>query len=147
LKSRGFVIGSKNKGYVRFTSSELAHQLPRVGAKDAWSDKEIFLFEIDYFWSKQNAIAKATVAPGDEKWRELILNVAKTLEHYRKPEGKKWSVFYMKKVKFAAVDVSNEEEAEIKKKVAAVIDTFAIDAKKIFAAVSKVAGPVGATES
>ena len=120
LTSRNFDIGSRNKGYVRFISNELAQRLPRDG--EGWPDKETFLFEIDYFWTDQNAVAKAVIVPGDEKVRETILTAAKNLTSYRKPEGKKWSVFYLKKVKFVASEVSNEDESEIKSKVKKVVD-------------------------
>ena len=139
LKSRGFEIGSRNKGYVRFTSKELAQRLPRDG--EGWPDKEEFLFEIDYFWSDQNAVAKAVIAPGNENVRETILTAAKSLASYRKPEGKKWSVFYLRKVKFVASEVSNEDESEIKSKVKKVIDAVATDATQIFERIAEALSP------
>ena len=139
LKSRGFEIGSRNKGYVRFTSKELAQRLPRDG--EGWPDKEEFLFEIDYFWSDQNAVAKAVIAPGNENVRETILTAAKSLASYRKPEGKKWSVFYLRKVKFVASEISNEDESEIKSKVNKVIDAVATDATQIFERIAEALSP------
>jgi PD-(D/E)XK nuclease superfamily protein len=135
LKSRGFEIGSRNKGYVRFTSKELTQLLPRDG--EGWPDKEAFLFEIDYFWSDQNAVAKAVIAPGSQNVRETILTAAKSLSSYRPPEGKKWSVFYMKKVKFVASEVSNDDESEIKSKVKKVVEAVAADASQIFSTIAK----------
>jgi PD-(D/E)XK nuclease superfamily len=135
VKSRGFEIGSRNKGYVRFTSPELAYRLPRDG--EGFPDKEVFLFEIDYFWSDQNAVAKAVIAPGNENVRETILTAAKSLTSYRKPEGKKWSVFYLKKVKFVASQISNEDETEIKSKVKKVVDAVADDASQIFSTIAE----------
>src|SRR5262249_53746690 len=129
LRTRGFEIGSKNKGYVRFTSKDLAKRLPKVGK--GWPDKEIFLFEIDYFWSDRDAIVKAIVAPGDEMLRDLILNSVKSLSMYRKPEGKKWSVFYMKKIKFVASEVISEEESDIRSKIKSIIEGIADDIEKI----------------
>jgi PD-(D/E)XK nuclease superfamily len=134
LRTRGFEIGSKNKGYVRFTSKDLGKRLPKVG--EGWPDKEIFLFEIDYFWSDRNAIIKAVVAPGDEKVRDSILSSVKTLDLYRKPEGKKWSIFYIKKIKFVASEVISEEESEIKGKIKNIIDNFADDVAKISSTIS-----------
>jgi PD-(D/E)XK nuclease superfamily len=134
LRTRGFEIGSKNKGYVRFTSKDLGKRLPKVG--EGWPDKEIFLFEIDYFWSDRNAIIKAVVAPGDEKVRDSILSSVKTLDLYRKPEGKKWSIFYIKKINFVASEVISEEESEIKGKIKNIIDNFADDVAKISSTIS-----------
>ncbi|WP_284267025.1 PD-(D/E)XK nuclease family protein [Bradyrhizobium iriomotense] len=141
LKSRGFVIGSRNKGYIRFTSKELAEKLPRTGV--AWPDKEVFLFEIDYFWSDKNAVAKAIISPGNEVIREAILSAATDLKFFRKPEGKKWSSFYLKKSKFVASEVYNEDEGEIKAKVKHVVENIEADANEIFGTVAK-AVPAGA---
>lgn len=139
LKTHGFVLGSRNKGYVRFTSPELAERLPKTG--EGWPDKEVFLFEIDYFWSDQNAVGKAVISPGNEALRETILSAAKDLKFYRKPEGKKWSSFYLKKAKFVASEVYNEDEAEIEAKVKRVIDGIAGDAREIFATIVKALPP------
>ncbi|WP_316228188.1 MULTISPECIES: PD-(D/E)XK nuclease family protein [unclassified Bradyrhizobium] len=139
LKSRGFVIGSKNKGYVRFTSRDLAERLPRTGG--GWPDKEAFLFEIDYFWSDQNAVAKAIISPGNEGLRETILSAAKDLKSYRRPEGKKWSSFYLKKSKFVASEVYNEDEGDIRAKVKKVIENIEADANEIFATIAKALSP------
>ncbi|MBK3665080.1 PD-(D/E)XK nuclease family protein [Bradyrhizobium diazoefficiens] len=140
FKARGFVIGSRNKGYVRFTSRELADRLPRI-AGVGWPDKEVFLFEIDYFWSDQNAVAKAIISPGNEELRETILSAAKDLKSYRKPEGKKWSSFYLKKSKFVASEVYNEDEAEIKAKVRRVVEAIEADANEIFTTIAKALPP------
>jgi hypothetical protein len=135
LKSRGFRIGSRNKGYVHFTSQDLADRLPK--GSEGWPDKEVFLFEIDYFWSDQNAVAKAIISPGcSDQLREAILTATKTLKSYRKPEGKKWSSFYLKKVKFVASEVYNDEEGEIKAKVKKVIEAIEVDATEIFDTIS-----------
>lgn len=100
LKAHGFEMCSRNKGFIRFTSKELATRLPKDG--EGRPDKEVFLFEIDYFWTDRNAIAKAVISPGNEAMRELILAAVKKLKFYRSPEGKKWSVFYLEKRKFVA---------------------------------------------
>jgi hypothetical protein len=95
-----------------------------------------FLFEIDYFWSDQNAVAKAVISPGNELLRETILSAAKGLKFYRRPEGKKWSSFYLKKSKFVASEVYNEDEGEIEAKVKRVIEGIAGDAAEIFSTIA-----------
>lgn len=135
LKARGFVIGSKNKGFVRFTTNSLDGRLPRSGSW--WSEKEIFLFEIDYYWSGKNAIGKAIISPGDEELREKILRCVQGLKFYHKPEGRKWLVFFTKKVKFCASEVIAEEEAEIRKKVALVVDAVVGEAQEVFDTINR----------
>jgi hypothetical protein len=43
---------------------------------------------------------------GNEGIREAILSAAKDLKFFRRPEGKKWSSFFLKKSKFVASEVS-----------------------------------------
>lgn len=105
-------------------------------------DKEIFLFEIDYFWTDRNAIAKAVISPGNESMRELILTAVKKLKFYRPPEGKKWSVFFLEKRKFVVSEVHNEEEAEIRIKVKKIVDSIAPDAELIFSTIAAALPPV-----
>jgi PD-(D/E)XK nuclease superfamily protein len=131
LKSRGFQIGSRNKGYVRFTSPHLAAVLPKLGR--GWPDKETFLFEIDYFWSDKRAVGKAMVAPGDDDVRAKILAAARKYPKYRDPEGRQWSAFYIDRTAFVASEVSNDDEESIKRKVKNVVDAFAKEAADIFA--------------
>jgi hypothetical protein len=135
VKSRGFVIGSKNKGFVRFTSKELAERLPKTG--EGWPDKEIFLFQIDYFWNDKQAVAKAIICKGDDALHQTILAAVKGLKKYRKPEGKKFTAFYLEKPSFTASIVASEDKSEIEAQVKSVIDAVADDAKEIFAMIER----------
>lgn len=111
----GFVEGSKNKGYVRFTTANLKENLPIIG--QGWPNKEIFLFEIEYFWNKSSAIFKACIAPSEDPIKECLHEVVKKSKHYKAPQGKKWLVFYSKSFPFIASEMINEEEKVIKEKV------------------------------
>jgi hypothetical protein len=140
LNKAGFVIGSRNKGFVRFTSDKLSKQLPCTG--QGWPDRELFLFEIDYFWNTKKAVVKAVIAPGDDKLRTRIHNAVnglRDLKHpIRQPTGKKWWVFYINKSRsFVATEVANEDEAEIMKKVTEIVDDIKDDARAILAAIEK----------
>lgn len=130
LRSRGFAIGSKNKGFAHFTSKGLERRLPRTGR--GWPGKEIFLFEIDYFRADKPAVAKAVVCPGDDALRDRILSVVKGLKTFRKPEGKKWSTFYLRKLNFVPAELFVEDRSHIQVQVKQVIDQIASDAKEIF---------------
>lgn len=118
----GFVIGSKNKGYVRFTTQALKEILPNNG--QGWPGKEVFLFEIDYFWNKNNAIIKAVIAPCDESIRDGIHNAVKESKYYKQPIGKKWLVIYQKKIPFVASEIINEDQVNIKGKIKKIIEEF-----------------------
>ncbi|WP_315765192.1 hypothetical protein [Bradyrhizobium sp. SZCCHNS2005] len=73
--------------------------------------------------------------------RETILSAAKDLKSYRRPEGKKWSSFYLKKSKFVASEVYNEDEGDIRAKVKKVIENIEADANEIFATIAKALSP------
>lgn len=120
LKKAGYVIGSKNKGYIRFTTKELESKLPKAG--QGWPDKEVFLFEIEYFWSDKYATVNAVIAPCDEEIRNEILSAVKKSKFYKEPTGKKWFVFYKTKEKFTASEIINEDDEEIRKSIKSIID-------------------------
>ena len=120
LKSYGYVIGSKNKGYIRFTSTKLKTIIPNHG--NGWPGKELFLFEIDYFWSKKSLNVKAVIAPGDEIIAKKIMDAVSSSKLFKNPSGKKWLVFYMKKFSFTAEEMVNEDDKLIKNKITAIIE-------------------------
>lgn len=115
VQAAGFIEGSKNKGYVRFTTAKLQKELPAIG--QGWPNREIFLFEIEYFWNKSSAIFKACIAPNDDPIKERLHDVVKKSKHYKAPQGKKWLVFYSKSFPFIASEMINEDEKVIKEKV------------------------------
>ena len=116
----GFVIGSKNKGYIRFTTQELINLLPYSG--QGWPNKEVFLFEIEYFWSDKTAVVNAVIAPCVDDIRDNLHEAVKKSKFYKVPGGKKWLVVYKNKFPFVASEIINEDEAEIKRKVKKIIE-------------------------
>jgi len=115
VRKAGFVEGSMNKGYVRFTTTKLKEKLPAIG--QGWSNREIFLFEIEYCWNKSSAIFRACIAHSDDPIKETLHEMVKKSKHYKTPQGKKWLVFYSKSFPFIASEMINEDEKEIEKKV------------------------------
>lgn len=131
IEASGFIIGSKNKGCVKFTTKELKALLPSVG--EGWPDKEVFLFELDYFWYKDTAVFKAVGAPCDVDIQNALHEAARKSKFYKKPGGKKWLTFHMKKFPFVASEIVNEDEAEIRKKIEGIIE----DIKPVVIEISK----------
>jgi len=110
LKKKGMVIGSKNKGYIRFLTPALHQIIPRTGT--GWPEKENFLFEIDYYW-RNSLVFKTTISPGDPEVVQILNEAISPLEGAKKPEGKKWLVHFQKKFKFNKekyIDGIDEEE-------------------------------------
>ena len=120
IKKRGYIIGSKNKGCIKFTTEDLNKILPKAG--QWWTDKELFLFEIDYYWSDKDAIVNAIISPCDEDNRKKILDSVQTSKHFKKPGGKKWSVFFKKKYGFVASEIVNEDIKDIQKRINKILD-------------------------
>lgn len=142
LKESGYVIGSKSKRYLRFTSPLLAEKLPRTGS---WQNGEAFLFEFDFGADRTKLVLKAAVSPGDEDVRKQILDAAEKLpkEMFKKPKGKQWMSFYIRKPSFKIDDKSEMQEAELKKETDALIGNLKDDVDTILRAIERVVGGAG----
>jgi hypothetical protein len=136
IKSKGYVVGSKNKGYIRFTSEKLNKLIPKSGL--GWPGKELFLFEIDYFWSNKSINIKAVIAPGDEVVAKKIIAAVAGSKHFKKPTGKKWLVFYVKKFPFDIEEVMTEDDGEIKRRLESIIDKTLPDIDELIGLIEKV---------
>lgn len=119
VTAAGFSIGSRNKGYVRFTTKELEAMLPKGG--EGWPNKEVFLFEIEYYWTDKTADFNAVISPCDEAIRDAIHEAAKKSAYYKAPAGKKWLVLHKRKYPFIASEMINEDDDEIRKKIRHII--------------------------
>lgn len=113
--SKGMIIGSKNKGCIKFLTPKLNDIIPRKG--EGWPLKENFLFEIDFFWSKKNKAAfKTIITPGNTEIQELLKKQIDQVEGAKKPEGKKWLVHFQQVWKFNKdVYIDEIDEADITK--------------------------------
>lgn len=129
LKNRGYVIASKNKGFIRFTTKNLDKNILKTGT--GWSNKESFLFEIDYFWSDKNAVFKAIVSPCDEEIKKKIKEAVTGKTYYKKPKGEKWLVFSTISKPFCASEIVNEETEHIIEKIKLIIDNIEPTCKQI----------------
>jgi len=119
VKDNGWLIGSPNKGYVRFLTKPLKELLPKL---KGWRQMESFSFEIDYFWYNQKQVRFATViAPGsgsdeDNQVINLLDECLTTLNKHndwKKPQGKKWLVHFRKRWKFDLEEMSEKNDNEI----------------------------------
>ncbi|MDD3146043.1 MAG: PD-(D/E)XK nuclease family protein [Candidatus Riflebacteria bacterium] len=138
LKSNGYVVGSKNKGYIRFTSDKLDKLIPKNGL--GWPGKELFLFEIDYFWSNKSINIKAVIAPGNEGFAKKIIDAVKDSKLYKKPSGKKWLVFYMKKFSFDIEEMVSEDDGEIKNRLRSIIEKAFPEINELIGLIENISG-------
>lgn len=105
VRKAGYVLGSVNKGLVRFLTKDLATVIPNTGV--GWKKGEAFLFELA-FWPKQIKF-QTVVSPGDENNRKVLSAALKKLEGSTTPRGKQWFVHYKTSKK---MDVTAEEYLE-----------------------------------
>ncbi|MFT6384168.1 MAG: hypothetical protein ACJAQR_000995 [Bacteroidia bacterium] len=100
VKDSGWILGTINKGYVRFLTPELDKLLPKYEYNNGWANKESFLFELEFYWTKDKINLKTTIAPGEEEVRTKLTETLKVLEGSVKPWGSKWVSHFLINKKF-----------------------------------------------
>ena len=97
LTREGWIIGSKNKGFVRFLPPELDSLVLRYNQANGWPDKEAFLFEFD-FYKGYYLTFRVVVSPGkgNGRFAKRLVEIITELPQTQKPEGEKWRVLYSK---------------------------------------------------
>lgn len=110
------VIGSKNKGFIRFLTPKLDEIIPK-GSSTGWPNKESFLFEIDYFWSDKEAIFKTVIAPGNQKISKILAEALEGIPGHKKPRGNQLLVHFIKKWPFKASEINNKGDKSIRNEI------------------------------
>ncbi|MGM0905567.1 MAG: PD-(D/E)XK nuclease family protein [Pseudomonadota bacterium] len=91
VEARGYVLGSKGKGFTRFLTKELDSVVPRE-SDGGWPNRESFLYEFDY--RNKKVSFRATVAPGEQQLRQRIMDILSRVDGVKKPNSKSWSAVY-----------------------------------------------------
>ncbi len=120
VKQSGWIDGSINKGYIRFLTPALEAIIPKGGGTYGWPNKEAFLFEIDYLWTKNKIKYHCTISPGNEKAREILRPVIENLPNAKKPVGEKWLTYFINHEPFKMEDLSIDDDIKIRE----IIDKF-----------------------
>jgi hypothetical protein len=128
LQNRGFVIGTENKWYIRFTTEFLMVNLPK--AKKGWKNLELFLFEITFNREKIVSI-KAVISDGTAETARQILETVETQKNFKQPRTNIWSTFYSKSIGIKYEDILTRNDSEIKLIVGKIIDKFETEVKDI----------------
>lgn len=113
IKNKGLIIGSKNKGYIRFTTPKIKKITPNIA--NGWIQKENFLFEIDFYWNNsQKAIFKSVVAPSISDIQDVYCEALSDIPDAKKPSGKKWLVHFQHNWSFdKSIYHENVDEEEV----------------------------------
>ena len=107
----GYVLETCNKYYARFLTKKLSPIIPRTGIL-GWKGNESFLFEMAY-WEKGLSL-KFVISPGNEKNRQVLSDIMKTLRKNKKAAGKKWWTFYSDARKVNFMNEKFEDKGVIK---------------------------------
>jgi hypothetical protein len=111
IASSGWVLGSKNKGYARFSTQPLAELIPNKGR--GWPNKECFLFEFDYLWSKKKAVFKTVISDCDPEIQNVLNKIMETVPGSKKPRGKKWLVHFQHSWDFDTEEMTSVDEDDV----------------------------------
>ncbi|MGE0929295.1 PDDEXK-like family protein [Peijinzhouia sedimentorum] len=111
IQKSNWVIGSKNKGYIRFLTKIIDPFIPRKG--QGWPLKECFLFEIDFLWYKKRAVFKTVISPSDSEIQKIFCNAMESIPGFKKPSGKKWLVHFQHTWKFETEEMTEVDETDI----------------------------------
>jgi hypothetical protein len=131
IKKKEWVEGSKNKNYVRFTTSSLTGFLPAYEIQNGgWKGKEPLLFEF-ILWSDSYIYFQVAVSPGNKQ--ESIKDWLDEFENSTMIGKKTWSTFFQRKLSFnyqTINDLKNKEfDDELKQ--------FLVDVNEIVLTVEK----------
>lgn len=111
ILEEGYVLETCNKYYARFLTENLSPIIPKTGIL-GWKGSESFLFEMAY-WEKGLSL-KFVISPGNEKNRQILADIMKSLPKNKKAAGKKWWTLYSDARKVNFMSDKYEDKGEIK---------------------------------
>ena len=126
IEKRGWILGSKGKGYLRFTTQKISELTYINTNSNGWRNKESFLFEFVLNPSKNRMNSKTVIAPSDQNYNTTRLSeILMEIDEFKQPWGKKWLVNYQRLVKFPFSKVDDMSREEIELEFDEIIEGFA----------------------
>ena len=119
LSNRGWLLGSENKYYVRFTTPKIKELIYyNTETKNGWNKRESFLFEIVLFPSTNKFNFKTVLSPSDPNYdSRKVEDILLEIPSFRESKGKKWIVNIDKKESFIYDDIPSMSDDEIRDSV------------------------------
>ena len=132
LKERGFIIGSENKYYVRFTTKKIQElTYYNKDVKNSWKLGESFLFEFVLRPKVNKFTFKTVISPSDSNYdTQRLSDIFMTIEGSKKPTGSKWLVHQNSVHKFDFNIINDGDEDDIKRVLNKIIDKTMIMIEK-----------------
>tara|TARA_B100000963_G_C22596407_1_gene658042 strand:- start:613 stop:1815 length:1203 start_codon:yes stop_codon:yes gene_type:complete len=124
LKERGFIMGSENKYYVRFTTKKIQElTYYNKDVKNSWKLGESFLFEFVLRPKVNMFTFKPVISPSDSNYdTQRLSDIFMTIEGSKKPSGSKWLVHQNSVHKFDFNIINDGDENDIKSVLNKIID-------------------------
>lgn len=137
IVEEGYSLETCSKYYAHFLTTKLSPIIPKTGI--GWKENQSFLFEMAY-WEKGLSL-KYVISPGNEKNRQVLSNIIKSLPKSKKAPGKQWLTFYSDARKVNFLNEKYEDSGEIKSLIQKLLrenkSLIAVVEKKIIAAEEK----------
>jgi len=111
IVDEGYVLQTCNKYYARFLTKSLSEVIPKTGIA-GWKGNESFLFEIVY--QEKYLSLKFVISPGNEKNRQILSDIIKSLPESTNCKGKKWLTYYSNPIK-ARLEDPDDDKSEVNK--------------------------------
>ena len=126
IQKRGWLLGSKGKHYLRFTTAKIDELTYINASSNGWRNKESFLFEFVLNPSKNRMNSKTVISPSDPQYNTSRLSdIFMEIDGFKHPTGKKWLVNYQKLVRFPFSKVDDLSQEEIEIEFNKILDGFA----------------------
>lgn len=95
VEKKGWVIGSKNKGFVRFLTPKLLDLIPKYKEFNGWPGKEALLFQFS-FKNGEELKFSTVISPfkGSSIFRGFVNEILKELEESSPPDKNNWRSYF-----------------------------------------------------
>jgi len=125
LKSKGYILGSRDKSYVRFTTQEIEKLTYINKDVSSWRNKETFLFELVLRPNNNLIRFVSMVAPCDDIYnRSRLIEIIEEIPESGTSTAPKWSSHHGFSHKFNWEEIYQKTEEEIMTELSIFIDSF-----------------------
>jgi hypothetical protein len=141
ILSKGWKLGSKNKGLARFYTPQIEELILIYNQPNGWPNKEAFLFELD-FRNGKNLIFRTTVSDPKNncsKYDKRIVEILSELEGAKENLGAKWKCHFSDSIKLDLDKLTNEWNDKAEKDLINFLDRIEIKVNEVEAHLLKYA--------
>ena len=125
IKNRGWIIGSRAKNYLRFTTPKISELTYTNKSPNGWVKRESFLFEFVLYPDRDSISRKTVISPSDSDYNTSRLSeIFSEIDGSKTPSGKKWLCHFVKNEKFPFSKTDEMTDEEIAKSFNKVLDSF-----------------------